>query len=195
MPKQPMIDFDGSPIEKSFLTKIYGSPVLLPAKYFKYLTRLAYELVYPAEGSKGWVSKQSFERGSHQESYLYKMRAHINVRIDCEWAVYQSDHSGNYRLLADPSDIAFNWENLAQFPDHDISILRPRETAPEPVKKETANPPVERKKGIPRQEPGFDMPREVIRTSYSYSDIMHMPAERAARLINKAIRGERHIIG
>ncbi len=34
-------------------------------------------------------------------------------------------------------------------------------------------------------------PREVVRTTFNSSDIMHAPAEKAARILDKIIKGER----
>ncbi len=38
---------------------------------------------------------------------------------------------------------------------------------------------------------GFTCPREVVRTTFNTSDIMHSPAEKTVRILEKIIKGER----
>jgi len=42
-----------------------------------------------------------------------------------------------------------------------------------------------------RGKSGFSAPREVVRTTFNSSDIMHAPVEKAARILDKIIKGER----
>ena len=42
-----------------------------------------------------------------------------------------------------------------------------------------------------RGKSSFSCPREVVRTTFNSSDIMHAPAEKAIRILDKIIKGER----
>ena len=42
-----------------------------------------------------------------------------------------------------------------------------------------------------RGKASFTCPREVVRTTFNSADIMHAPAEKAVRILDKIIKGER----
>jgi hypothetical protein len=104
-----------------YLVRISGNEIFLPPLCFRLITILA---IWRASGrDKGWVHTSILMCGNVSHG-LYRLRREIyrfgGLR---RWRVVENDHQGYYRLIANPSTIQFNRNNIRQFGDEDLTLF------------------------------------------------------------------------
>ncbi len=114
------IYLDGSELTTGrYQVTIDKVPVPLRPKSFKLFTLLCW---YRRQDS-GWVYNLDIEPWDNAARYLFRLRSEIQPVIGWLWPVYENNHSGYYRLLAQPQSVSFCLDNLKVFPDSAVSSL------------------------------------------------------------------------
>jgi helicase len=119
-PKPVSIEVDGTYQGDRYLVRIDGFPVYLTGKSFKYFTKLAWAR---AHHDGGWIYKEDIEVGFNQARYLYRMKNEVHTSLRSNWAIFENNRLGYYRLDTEPDKLSFNLENLRNHPDYEVQVM------------------------------------------------------------------------
>jgi len=122
-PGRVKLHLSGSMVRDRFRVMYYSAPLLLTAKSFKYLLKLAAQRKLDAEG---WVDKEDLEPGFNQARYLYNLKRELSVQRDNGNEVIENDRRGGYRLNLPPNEIGFDFSTLSGSDDYEVAEISKR---------------------------------------------------------------------
>ncbi len=114
-----------------FHIRFLDKDLFLTQKSFTYLTKLAYRAIVTStwayEDASGWLHKEKLDCGDCQTRYIYNLKKEVDCngiqdtfKIYPEGGLIVSDRNGSYKLNIKPQFISIEYENLLNFPDHEI---------------------------------------------------------------------------
>jgi len=95
-------------------------PLLLTAKSFKYLFKLAAQKKLDGDG---WLDKEQLEPGFNQARYLYNLKRELGGARLAGQELIENDRRGGYRLSLPSDEIAFDLKALSRLEDFEIAEL------------------------------------------------------------------------
>ena len=122
-PGRVKLHLSGSMVRDRFRVMYYSAPLLLTAKSFKYLFKLAAQRKLDSEG---WVDKEDLEPGFNQARYLYNLKRELSVQRDNGNEVIENDRRGGYRLNLPPNEIGFDFSTLSGSDDYEVAEISKR---------------------------------------------------------------------
>jgi hypothetical protein len=116
----------GSMNKDRYRVLINGMPVLLTAKSFKYLFKLA---AHRKINHDGWLDKEELEPGFNQARYLYNLRKELSCAPSSAAEIIENNRRGSYRLGLSGEEIAVDVGKLIESEDYEIAELSRRLTS------------------------------------------------------------------
>jgi len=104
----------GRPVGRRFEIVVNGKSVELSGTAFFYLFMLAHHC---ATAPGQWLRWEEMDEGHNQIRYVYRLRCELKANHVNRELPIANDKKGGYRLLLRPSQVAFDLQNLAEFPD------------------------------------------------------------------------------
>jgi len=111
---------DGTPVKDKFLVLLNGKRVILPAKSFKYLVKLAWAAFKKEDG---WIHKEDLEPGDNQTRYVYRLRKQLRSALGSGQSIMENNRLGSYRLSILKHNITLNHPVLMKNPDAEIAAI------------------------------------------------------------------------
>jgi len=125
-PGKIMLRVTGTMLRDRFRVIFRDRPVLLTAKSFKYLFKLAAQRRLDCDG---WLDKEQLEPGFNQARYLYNLKKELGNSALNGQELIENDRRGGYRLSLPSDEIAFDLPSLSRLDDFEIAELSRRITA------------------------------------------------------------------
>ncbi len=110
-------------------------PILLTAKSFKYLMKLAAQR---SLDGRGWLDKEELEPGFNQARYLYNLRKELGGTSVHGRELIENDRQGKYRISLPADEIHFDLAALLLLEDFEIAELSRRLQSASLFQNETA---------------------------------------------------------
>jgi len=123
VPGRVKLHLSGSMVRDRFRVMYCSAPLLLTAKSFKYLFKLAAQRKLDREG---WMDKEELEPGFNQARYLYNLKRELASQKDNTTDVIENDRRGGYRLSLPPNEIGFDFSTLTGSDDYEVAELSRR---------------------------------------------------------------------
>jgi len=112
------LHMDATQKKERFGLTINGQPVFLSTTSFRYLMALVYAKLTRKDG---WIYRDDIEPGINQARYIYRLFHDIAKQVPGLGDLIENDRCGNYGLAGDWR-ISLNYDNLIDFPDHDVLL-------------------------------------------------------------------------
>ncbi len=114
------LQLTGAMVRDRYKVFFSGTPLLLTAKSFKYLFKLA---VRKKMDSEGWIDKEELEPGFNQARYLYNLKKEMGGSSRDRAELIENDRKGGYRLRLNSDEIDFDLRSLLHSDDFEIADL------------------------------------------------------------------------
>jgi helicase len=111
---------DGTPVKDKFMVLLNGKKIILPAKSFKYLVKLAWAAF---KNEDGWIHKNDLEPGDNQTRYLYRLRKQLQPALGAGQSIIENNRLGSYRLSIPKQNMTLNSSVLTKNPDAEIVAI------------------------------------------------------------------------
>ena len=105
----------GGMVRDRFKVFYRGTPLLLTAKSFKYLFKLAAQMKIDGQG---WIDKERLEPGFNQARYLYNLKRELGTD-----QLIENNRRGSYRITLPPNEIWIDLPTLSSMEDYEIAEL------------------------------------------------------------------------
>ena len=114
------LQLSGAMLRDRFRVMFCSRPLLLTAKSFRYLFKLAAQRKLDNEG---WIDKEKLEPGFNQARYLYNLKKELGSPHIDQRELIENDRRGAYRLALSPDEIEFDLPALSRLDDFEIADL------------------------------------------------------------------------
>lgn len=114
------LNFTGATARDRYRVLLCDRPLLLTAKSFKYLFKLAAQKKLDSDG---WLDKEQLEPGFNQARYLYNLKRELGGARVAGQDLIENDRRGGYRLSLASDEIAFDLKALSRLDDFEIVEL------------------------------------------------------------------------